>query len=235
MRVLGIGAHPDDLEILCAGTLAKYAQRGDQVVMCHATQGEKGHFHIPSHELALTRKKEAQEAAKIIGAEAIGMGLLDGEVCADDRETQLRFVDVIRKSKPDVILTHAPNDSYHSDHAAVSKLVLNASFHASVPYVQTEHDHHNKVPVIYYMETMAGLGFLPSIYVDISDTFMTKPKMISQHRSQLVWLKEHDNLDVLDMMETVAKFRGWQCGVKYAEGFIPCLKWPRVTPERLLP
>jgi len=235
MRILGVGAHPDDLEILCAGTLAKYAQRGDQVVMCHVTKGEKGHFHIPSEELAKTRKKEARDAAQMIGAEVISMGFLDGEVLADDLETRLRFVDLIRQAKPDVILSHSPNDICHSDHAAVSKLVLDASFHASVPYAKTEHAHHTKVPVIYYMETMGGLGFSPSEYVDISDTIITKMKMLSQHKSQLKWLKEHDNLAVLDFMETTARFRGYQCGVRYAEGFNPCLVWPRVVPQRLLP
>lgn len=234
MRILGVGAHPDDLEILCAGTLAKYAQAGHHVVMCHATLGEKGHFHIPSDELAETREKEAQDAARVIGAETISLGLLDGEV-EDNRATQLKFVDMIRQAKPDVIITHSPQDTYHSDHGVVSKLVLDASFHASVPYVKTEHEYHTKVPVIYYMETILGMEFVPSMYVDITGTFETKREMLSQHRSQLVWLKEHDNIDVLDIVETMAKFRGWQCGVKYAESFNPCLRWPRVVPERLLP
>lgn len=235
MRVLGVGAHPDDLEILCAGTLAKYAQRGDHVVMCHVTKGEKGHSRIHSEELARTREKEAKDAAQLLGAEVIGMGFLDGEVLAEDLETRLRFVDLIRQTKPEVILTHSPYDVYHSDHAAVSKVVLDASFHASVPYVKTEHEHHSKVPVIYYMETMGGLGFCPSEYVDISGTMITKMKMLSQHQSQLLWLREHDNLALLDFVETTARFRGWQCGVQYAEGFNPCLIWPRVVPQRLLP
>ncbi len=235
MRILGIGAHPDDLETLCAGTLAKCTERGDEVVMCHVTQGEKGHYRIPSAELAATRRKESEEAARLIGAEVIGLGLLDGEIRAEDPETHLKFVDVIRQARPDVIITHAPDDTYHSDHGAVSKLVLDASFHATVPYVKTEYEYHNRVPAIYYMETVAGLGFLPSIYVDISDTFNTKLTMISQHRSQLAWLKEHNNLYILDLVETMAKFRGWQCGVKYAEGFVPCLRWPRIVPKRLLP
>jgi LmbE family N-acetylglucosaminyl deacetylase len=202
--------------------------------MCHVTQGEKGHFHIPSDELARTREQEAKEAARLIGAEVISLGLLDGEV-EDNYATQLKFIDMMRQARPDVIITHSPNDTYHSDHGLVSKLVLDASFHASVPYVKTEHERHTKVPVIYYMETIVGMGFIPSMYVDITNTFETKKDMLSQHCSQLVWLKEHDNIDVLDIMETMAKFRGWQCGVKYAEGFNPCLLWPRVAPARLLP
>jgi LmbE family N-acetylglucosaminyl deacetylase len=234
MRILGVGAHPDDLEVLCAGTLAKYAEAGHQVVMCHVTIGEKGHFHIPSEQLAKTREQEAKEAAQLIDAESMSLGLLDGEV-VDNLETQLLFIEAIRQAEPDVIITHSPNDIYHSDHAVVSKLVLDASFHASVPYVKTETAHHPKVPPIYYMETMAGLDFIPSEYVDISATFITKMKMLSQHKSQLKWLMEHDNLSVIDSMETMAKFRGYQCGARYAEGFNPCLVWPRIIPERLLP
>lgn len=234
MRILAVGAHPDDLEITCAGTLAKYALRGDQVVMCHVTKGDKGHFRIPSEELAEIRENEALAAARVIGAEAISMGFLDGEVPADDLPTMLRFVDVIRQAKPDVIITHAPKD-YHSDHTAVSKLVLDASFHASVPYIRTQHEFHTGVPPIYYMDTYTGLGFSPVEFVDITEVLETKRVMLSQHQSQLVWLKEHDDFDMLESLETVAKFRGFQCGVRYAEAFAPCLLPLRVRPRRLLP
>lgn len=235
MRVLAVGAHPDDLEVLCGGTLARFAKNGEQVTMCYFTQGEKGHFTISSDELALIRADETRQAAKLIDAEVIPLGLLDGEVRLEDPDTQLIIIDAIRQARPDVIITHAPNDTYHSDHGVVSRLVLDASFHASVPKIESDHEPHNKVPPIYYMETIIGVDFQPSIYVDISDTFMTKLQMVSKHQSQITWLKEHDNLYVLDMVETVAKFRGWQSGVKYAEGFQPCLRWPRITTERLLP
>jgi LmbE family N-acetylglucosaminyl deacetylase len=208
---------------------------GEQVTMCYFTQGEKGHFTIPSDELALIRADEARQAAKLIDAQVIPLGLLDGEVRLEDPDTQLKIIDVIRQARPDVIITHAPNDTYHSDHGVVSRLVLDASFHASVPKIESDYEPHKKVPPIYYMETIIGVDFQPSIYVDISDTFMTKLQMVSKHQSQITWLKEHDNLYILDMVETVAKFRGWQSGVKYAEGFCPCLRWPRITTERLLP
>jgi len=234
MRVLAVGAHPDDLEITCGGTLAKYTRRGDHVVMCHVTKGDKGHFHIPSEELAEIRENEARAAARIIGAETISMGFLDGEVPAGDLGIMMKFVDVIRQVRPDVIVTHAPSD-YHSDHTAVSKLVVDASFHASVPYVRTQHEFHAKVAPIYHMDTYAGLGFSPCEFVDITETLEIKKEMLSQHQSQLVWLKEHDDYDMLDSLETVAKYRGTQCGVRYAEGFAPCLLALRVSPARLLP
>jgi LmbE family N-acetylglucosaminyl deacetylase len=76
MRILAVGAHPDDLELLCAGTLARYASEGHQVIMCHAGIGDKGHFHIPNDELASIRRKEAQDSASRIGAESVCLGLL---------------------------------------------------------------------------------------------------------------------------------------------------------------
>jgi bacillithiol biosynthesis deacetylase BshB1 len=234
LSVLAIGAHPDDLEILCGGTLAKYAGRGDQVVMCHLTRGDKGHYRMPSDELAATRREEAQAAARVIGAESLSLELDDNEVC-DDLATRRLVIDVIRQARPDVIITHAPHDTYHADHGRVSQLVLDASFDASVPYIKTGHPHHDAVPAIYYMETILGLDFQPQFYVDVSQTFDTKREMLAQHRSQLTWLKEHDDLDVLEQVETTTRFRGWQCGVAYAEGFIPCLRWPRVIPGSLLP
>jgi N-acetylglucosamine malate deacetylase 1 len=76
---------------------------------------------------------------------------------------------------------------------------------------------------------------LPTEYVDISDTFAVKCEMLRQHASQVEWLKHHDDIDIISFMETVAKFRGLQCGVAYAEGFRLADVWPRVTTRRLLP
>ena len=233
MRILAVGAHPDDLEILCSGTLARYVRLGHEVVMCHASRGDKGHFHIPSDELAATRRKEAEEAAAIIGAEVVAMGLSDGEIYANE-ETLLKFVDMVRAARPDVVITHHPND-YMRDHIVVSNLVVHSTFMASVPYLKTEHDFHEKIPPIYFMDTLAGVDFLPTDYVDISDTIEIKHLMLTKHQSQLIWLQEHDNIDIIDFVTTVAKFRGLQCGVAYAEGFVRYRAWGRIQPGTLLP
>jgi len=74
MRVLAVGAHPDDVEFSCGGTLAKYAQAGHTVIIAYATNGDKGHFRIPPPELALVREREARTAAAVIGAEVIWVG-----------------------------------------------------------------------------------------------------------------------------------------------------------------
>ncbi len=233
MRILAVGAHPDDLEILCAGTLAKYRARGDDVVMCHAANGDKGHFIIPPDELTEIRRREAREAASVIGAQAAELGFLDMEI-HDSDEARLRFIEMVRAARPEVIITHHPDD-YHTDHKAVSALVLEASFSATVPHVKTQSEYLPKLPVVYFMDTLAGLNFQPTEYVDITALMPQKLEMMSKHASQLVWLQEHDNYDPLDAIETAAKYRGYQCGVKYAEGFIRYQVWGRNAPGTFLP
>jgi LmbE family N-acetylglucosaminyl deacetylase len=85
------------------------------------------------------------------------------------------------------------------------------------------------------MDTLAGIGFVPTEYVDISDFIETKLEMNNCHQSQIKWLYEHDGIDFLDFVRTVSKFRGLQCGKAYAEGFTQCKAWPRMTTVRLLP
>ena len=233
MRVLGVGAHPDDLEILTGGTLAKYRARGDQVVMCHASWGDKGHMIIPADELVRIRSREAKGAAAVIGAEAMEMGFFDMMI-HDTDEARLRFIEMMRAARPDVVITHHPDD-YHTDHKAVAAIILEATFSASVPHLKTEHEALSKMPIVYFMDTLAGINFQPTDYVDITPFVETKKQMLSKHESQLVWLKDHDGIDVMDMMLTTAKYRGYQCSVPYAEGFIRYQVWGRNAPGTLLP
>lgn len=233
MRVLGVGAHPDDLEILCGGTLARYAHEGHDVIMCHVSVGDKGHFHIPPDKLSKIRRKEAQLSADRIGAESLTLGLPDCEVFVDG-PTQRLFVDLVRRTKPDVIITHGPND-YMPDHVAVSKLVCDASFHATLPNYKTDLPAHDKVAPLYFMDNAVGVNFIPTEYVDITDFIEAKRRMMLCHQSQVVWLKEHDDLDVIEFIDTSAKMRGLQCGVAFAEGFTQAPRWLRMKPERLLP
>ncbi len=233
MRIMGIGAHPDDLEILCGGTLAKYCARGDEVVMCHASWGDMGHYVIPPEELSQIRSNEAKAAAAVIGAEAMELGFFDMRINYTE-EAQLRFTDAMRAARPDVVITHHPND-YHSDHNAVTQLVLHATFAATLPHFKTEHDYLPKLPLVYFMDTVMGLNFQPTDYVDITNFIEAKKQMLSKHQSQLVWLKEHDGVDIVDNMVTVNRFRGLQCNVPYAEGFMKFQVWGRSAVGTLLP
>jgi len=233
LRVLAVGAHPDDIEILCAGTLAKYAAQGHQVTMAYATNGEMGHMLIQPPELAQIREKEARNSAAVIGAEVIWLGYPD-EFIYHDHDTRMRFIDMIREAKPDVVITHNPQD-YHEDHRIVNDLIFVSSFLGTVPNIKTEHDAHTKIPPVYYMDSLAGVNFLPTEYVDISEVMEKKAAMLACHESQVKWLKDHDNIDIIDFMKTLDKFRGLQCGVDYAEGFRKLDAWPRQLTQRVLP
>lgn len=233
MRVLAVGAHPDDIEILCAGTLAKYAADGHEIVMCHVSIGDKGHFHIPNDKLAEIRRKEAQLSASRIGAESVTLGLPDCAVF-NDLPTLTLFIDLMRSAKPDIVITHSPTD-YMPDHVVVGQLVYDASFHATLPNWKTSLPPSDKAPPIYCMDNVAGVDFAPTEYVDITGFIETKKAMMECHQSQVVWLKEHDNLDIIDFIDACAKYRGIQCGVPYAEAFQTVNRWPRLRTERLLP
>jgi LmbE family N-acetylglucosaminyl deacetylase len=234
VKVLAVGAHPDDLEILCGGTLARLVKEGHEVVMCHATLGDRGSYVHTSEEIAAIRSRESKRAAEICGAEEATLGLHDGEVNAADPEQRRLVVDLVRDARPDLIITHSPHD-YMSDHNEISKLLFDCSFHATLPLFDTGKPHHDKVTPIYYMETIMGVAFQPTEYVDVTDVIDTKSAMLEAHETQLTWLRDHDGVDIVEEMRAATRFRGLQCGVKYAEGFAPCVTWLRGTTKRLLP
>lgn len=233
LSVLAVGAHPDDVELLCGGTLARYAREGHRVTICHVQNGDLGHAQIPRAELAAIREEEAKNAGALIGAEVISLGISDLDVYPD-RETRLRFTDLVRRAKPDVILAHSPDD-YMPDHTITSRLIFEASFGSSVPQLLTEHEFHPKVPPVYYMDTLAGVNFLPQEYVDISGVIDLKKEMLLKHNSQITWMRDHDHIDFIEFMLAQSRFRGLQCGVMYAEAFRGMEVWPRIGTLRLLP
>lgn len=234
MKVLAIGAHPDDIEIACAGTLAKCVKRGDEVYVFHISTGNLGHVIIPPTQLIEIRKKEAEKAGQLAGIKVIEGVFDDLDIYTENKQSRDKVVDVIKMVKPDFIITHDPND-YMPDHTACSKLVFDASFTATLPnYHSKEKEPASLVP-IYYMDTLAGVNFNPTEFVDITEEIDLKLKMLNCHESQIVWMKEHDNIDFPDMVKTCSKYRGYQCGVQYAEGFRQCQVYLKGTTKRLLP
>ena len=234
MNVLAIGAHPDDIEIACAGTLAKCVKRGDKVIVAHLCKGDLGHVIIPPDELTVMREQEAKRAGALAGIEVISGGFGDLDIFSDNKESRDRVVDIIKYANPDVIITHDPND-YMPDHTAVSKLVFDASFAASVAHYLPASGEPAQVTPIYYMDTLAGVNFMPTEYVDITETVELKLQMLECHVSQMKWMRDHDNIDFAEFVRTCARFRGLQCGVQYAEAFTQCYAWPKITTKRLLP
>lgn len=235
MNVLAVGCHPDDLEIACGGTLAKYAAQGADVYMCHVANGDMGHVIIEPDELAIIRKDEAKNAGKLLGAkEVLTLGVHDLDVKQYTDDITDAMIEVVRYTKPDVIITHNEAD-YMRDHIEVNRLVFDASFTSSMVHKATRSVFYNPIVPIFYMDTLAGVDFAPEQYVDISDFIDTKLKALAAHESQIKWMLEHDHIDFLDFVKTCSKFRGYQSSVKFAEAFRTCKSWPRVTTKKLLP
>ena len=234
MRVLAIGAHPDDIELACSGTLAKCVKRGDTVIVCHVSSGNLGHVVIPPDELQVIRANEAKRAGAMAGIEVIWGGFNDLDIYDNNKEARDKVVDVIKQVNPDFIITHDPND-YMPDHTAVSRLAFDASFTATLP------NYHTKVPgaarmvPIYYMDTLCGVNFNPTEYVDVTEYIDKKLEMLECHESQIVWMREHDGIDFPDMVRTCCRYRGFQCGAEYAEGFRQCQVYLKGTTKRYLP
>ncbi|MBR2861356.1 MAG: PIG-L family deacetylase [Clostridia bacterium] len=232
MNVLAIGCHPDDIEIACSGTLAKCVKRGDKVVVCHVANGNMGHEIIQPDELREMRIGEAKKAGSLAGIEVRTIDVGDLLVDGASMEQRDKIAQLIIDVQPDFIITHYPHD-YMPDHTAVAKLVFDASFVASVPH----YNNGGKAAVtpIYYMDTLAGVNFLPTEYVDISDEIDLKIEMLECHESQLKWMRDHDKIDFAEFVRTCSRFRGLQCGAQYAEGFTQEYAWPKITTRRLLP
>ncbi len=232
--VLCISCHPDDMEIACAGTLLKCKKRGDRVVVCHLSSGNLGHEIIPPEELIEMRRGEAMESAALAGFEVMWGGFHDLEIYDGNKEARDKVVRVIKEINPDFIITHAPND-YMPDHTAVSRLVFDASFTATLPNYMTEACGRARLVPIYYMDTLAGVEFEPTEYVDVTNEIDKKIEMLNCHASQIVWMRDHDGIDFPDMVRTCSRYRGYQCGATYAEGFKQCNVYLKGTTKRLLP
>jgi LmbE family N-acetylglucosaminyl deacetylase len=203
LRILCVGAHPDDPESGCGGTLARYAEAGHQVTVIYLTRGEAG---IPgkSHEDAANiRTAESEAACKILGAKPLFAGQIDGAT-EITRKAADALSQIIAMDRPDVVFTHWPIDT-HFDHQAASMLTIRA-YLASRPSW-----------AIYFFEVNSGsqtLGFVPTCYVDISTTRPKKKQALFAHKSQdgeRIYRVHHE------VMET---FRGRELGVAAAEAFV---------------
>lgn len=234
MRILAIGAHPDDLEISCGGTLALFARAGHDVVMCNVALGDRGSFTHTMEEIGEIRLAEARRGAQQIGATHATLGIHDTEVNSRAPEQRHAMVELIRRFRPDLILTHADND-YMTDHIETGRLVEDTSFMATVPLYETDSPALEAVPALYYVDNSAGIDFHPTEYVDISDVLEVKLDALRQHESQISWISDHDGADLVEETRIAALFRGAQCGVAAAEGFRPSLKHLRLRTKRLLP
>jgi LmbE family N-acetylglucosaminyl deacetylase len=195
MNILAIGAHPDDIEFGCAGTLMRYVENGHEVYAFVATRGEAGGS-------AATRHDEAEEAARRMGATKVFWG--------DYRDTELTLakslIDDIEKAleavNPSFIFVHHKDDT-HQDHRILSQAAISAT-----RFVRN---------VLFY-EGPTTVDFHPNVFVDITSLMERKLVVLGVHASQ-VEKTNIPGLSILDIAKSVAVSRGIQARTAHAEGF----------------
>jgi len=224
MRILAIHAHPDDIETLCAGTLALLAAGGHHIAIVTLTAGDCGSVEHGNEETGRIRKAEAASAAALIGADYACAGFGDLAVFNDDTSRR-RVTETIRNARPDLVITAAPAD-YHPDHEATSMLVRDACFAAPVVNYRTgSAPALDAIPHLYFTDPIEGRDrdnnkVVAEFAVNVESTIATKRAMLACHESQMGWVaKQHDIADYLGAMESWTKRRGKHFGVAYAEGF----------------
>lgn len=190
LRIVAIGAHPDDTDIQFGGTAALFAAMGHSVKFLSLTNGDAGHYAEGGGMLAKRRYDEAQEAARRLGIDAYV--ILDNHDAELQPELHIRH-DVIREIREweaDVVISHRPND-YHPDHRNTGVIVTDAAFLVIVPNVVPDTPALEKNPIfLYYQDRFQKPSpFEPDIAVDIGDSFNTKIYGMDAHVSQFYeWL-----------------------------------------------
>jgi LmbE family N-acetylglucosaminyl deacetylase len=222
--VLSLGAHPDDAEFLCAGTLALLRREGWQIHIATMAPGDCGTVQYSREEISRIRKREAAQSAALL--EGSYHCLESGDIfILYDRPSILNAIELVRKVKPTIVFTTSPTD-YMVDHEMASKLAKTACFACGVVNVETPGaEPFEPVPYLYYMDPVEhkdnfGAEIKPGMIVDITSVMDTKEEMLCCHESQRHWLMTHHGMDeYVNMMKKADEKRGRQIGSKYAEGF----------------
>lgn len=223
MDLLAIVAHPDDAAIFCGGTLAKHADRGDDVGVVHMTRGELGGFEASREEIAATRTEEVLEAGDVLGVDEIEfLGFEDGRI-EYDLDARMRVVEAMREYDPDLVLTHF-RDDMHPDHRVTSRLVSDAYYMTALPKVETGQDPVDPENIYFFGKPTSSIE--PSVRVDVSEYLDRKIEAVGAHESQLEFLQTHGGIDgeyddLLERLRARAATVGTPAGVSAAEGFAP--------------
>jgi LmbE family N-acetylglucosaminyl deacetylase len=192
VNILAVGAHPDDIELGCGGTLLAHRARGDRVSMLVFTRGECGPQDV------LSRADEQEIAAQILGATLYWGDFEDGEVRSGRRAVVL-VERIIDESEADTVYVHVPRDS-HQDHRAAAAATLAAARRAS--------------RVLLY-ESPTSQEFSPTLFVDIADHLGGKLAALRAHASQVL----KNGLVDPEAVEAQARYRGFQARMRHAEAF----------------
>jgi LmbE family N-acetylglucosaminyl deacetylase len=221
--VLGIFSHPDDAEMMCAGTLSLLGKAGWEIHIATMAPGDKGTAEYSREEISKIRRAEAIRAAGIISATYHCLELEDVYILYD-RVSINRTTALIRNIKPSVVFTASPND-YMADHELTSMIVQTACFASGIKNMEVDSTPFEPVPYLYYCDPMEGKDIfgkavVPSMYADITVEIKVKEQMLARHESQRNWLLTHHKVDEYILaMKRFANVRGQEIGVEYAEGF----------------
>lgn len=226
-RILAIGAHYDDMEQFCGGTLILLKKKGYEVLITVLTSGECGSKKLPAKEIVSVREKEAKIGARMIGANLLCLGIRDGCV-PYDLPTAKKLIKLIREYQPEIIITH-PTVDYMTDHAHTGQLVLWAVPEATHPNfpVNTKAPSLDVQPYVYHTDPQGLIGPDGQItrvntIVDISGVIEQKLKAFGSHKSQIGFLVVDSSGIKIDSVEKTRRWaitRGQQVRVEYGEGF----------------
>ncbi len=220
---LGIFSHPDDAEMVCAGTLSLLRKAGWEVHIATMAPGDKGTAEHSREVISRIRRAEAARAADVIGASYHCLELEDVYILYD-RDSINRTTALLRTIRPSLVFTASPND-YMVDHELTSMIVQTACFSSGIKNMEVDVAPYEPVPYLYYCDPMEGKDIfgkavVPSLYVDITNEIEVKEKMLARHESQRNWLLTHHKIDeYLLAMKRFAGKRGLEISVEYAEGF----------------
>ncbi len=221
--ILAFGAHPDDIEVACAGTLIAAVEEGKKVVVVDLTRGELG-----TRGCAETRLKEAVKAAKIMGVHSRENLLMEDAFFKVNEENIRKVITIIRKYQPAIILCNALHDR-HPDHARSAKLVTEAAFLSGQQKIVTVHQGNEQsnwrpAHIFHYLQ---HVFVRPDFVIDISRQIELKIKSILAYRTQFNCVATEDipetfisDPSFMDTIKGRAGMLGKEIGVKYAEGFV---------------
>lgn len=219
--ILAIGAHPDDVELGCGGTIIKMVSEGKKVAVVDLTQGELG-----TRGTEETRRQEAENAAKILGISAReNLKMKDGFL-QNSEEYQMRIVRMIRKYQPEIVLANAIEDR-HPDHAKAAKLISDACFLSGLRKIETEYNGENQEVwrpkhIFHYIQWK---NIVPDFVIDISDFMDKKIEACLAYQTQFYNPDSKEPVtpiatkDFLESLTYRAQDLGRLSGVEYAEGF----------------
>jgi LmbE family N-acetylglucosaminyl deacetylase len=219
-------AHPDDAEMLCAGTLIQLADTGWEIHIATVAAGDCGSATLGRPEIAAIRRGEGNAAAAKIGAAYHCLDEPDVHV-AFDKPTIQKAIDLMRFIAPTLLFTH-PRHDYMLDHEQVHLLARAAAFSYPIPNASPlPLIDGSAIPWLYYCDPVEGrdpyTGELvpPTTTVDVSAVLDRKIEMLASHASQRDWLRSHHGMDeYIEAMKRYTAERGCQIGVEYSEAFV---------------